>query len=214
MGYQSIQTKLDKAHKKVGLKLGQQFGLFRPIINTSILDTENWLANILATFTLSDSYTTALNWSVPVWTCYTDAAQIAEGDFLYDEDINRTFFILARQPLLPVLALECPHRVSIKTVGYGNGGTGFAPNATTEFAIDLPAFVQYGSTTKDGRYPGRTTTSAGIRTATIITTFPDPTMLMGSVITDAHGFSGTIIGYDYSVLGKSVKITAQETDTP
>ena len=213
MGATAIQKKLDKAHKKVGLKLGEEFGLYRPIINTSILNLENWMADVKATYTLSDSYTTALNWQVPVWTCYTEAALIAEGDFLYNDLTEKTYFILARQPLLPVLALECPHKASLQTVGYGNTGTGFAPGALTYIAEDIPGFMQYGSTTKSGSYPGANS-KAGVRTATFITTFPNPEMLMGAILTDAHGFKGNVIGYDYSALGKSVKITAQEMDTP
>lgn len=213
MGAAAIQKKLDKAHKKVGLKLGNEFGLYRPIKNTGTLNQENWLDNVMSSFTLSDSYTTALNWQIPVWTCYTEAALIAEGDFLYSEDTEKTYFILARQPLLPVLALECPHKASLQTVGYGNTGTGFAPGALTYIAQDIPGFMQYGSTTKSGSYQGAKSV-AGIRTATFITTIPNPEMLMGAILTDAHGFKGNVIGYDYSALGKSVKITAQEMDTP
>lgn len=214
MGAQAIQKKLDNAHKKVGLKLGEQYGIYRPLTNNNILDQANWIDDAKSTFTLSDSYTTALNWQVPVWTCYTEAALIAEGDFLYSEDQGRTFTILARQPLLPVLALECPHTIDIQTVGYGNTGTGFAPNATTMLAESLPCFTQYGNTIKSGSYQGQSKSVAGIRTATFITSFPKVEMLMGAIVTDQHGFRGNIIGYDYSVLGKSVKIIAQEMDTP
>lgn len=214
MGAQNIQNKIDKAHKKVGLKLGYEYGIYRPLTNVDVLGDENWVDTVKAAFTLNDGYTTALNWSVPVWTCYSDAQQLQTGDFLYSEEQGRTFFVLTRQPHLPILALECPHTMNIQTVGYGDTGNGYEPGATTYIAKNLPGFVQYGATSKGGTYPGRTNTISGIRTATFITTLPNPEMLMGAVVSDEHGFSGNVVSYDYSAVGKSVKLIAQETDAP
>ena len=38
-------------------------------------------------------------------------------------------------------------RIDIQTVGYGNSGDGFAPNATTYTARNLPALLSYGAST-------------------------------------------------------------------
>lgn len=214
MSAASIQKKLDNAHKKVGLKLGEQFGIFRPMLNVGTLNEENWIDNVKATFTINDGYTSALNWSVPVWTCYTEAALLEEGDFLYNDMNEKTYFVLNRQSLLPVLALECPTTASIQTVGYGDTGTGFGPGVTTYIAQDIPGFMQYGAIQKSGSYQGKTNSVAGIRTATFITTIANPEMLMGAILTDSHGFKGNIVSYDYSTIGKSVRIVAQEMDTP
>lgn len=211
MSANKLQTKIDKAHKKIGAKLGYTFGLYRPLNNVDVLDEANWIADIDASFTVNDSFTEALNWNTPVWTCYTDASQLQEGDFLYSEDLNRTFHILTRQPLLPVMALECPDKVDIQVVGYGDDGTGFAPGKTTFVAKNLPGYVSYGAVNQRGHYPGEPrTTIAGVRTITFITSLPKSFVLQGMTISEAGGFSGDIISYDYAPYGNSVKITAQE----
>lgn len=205
----AIQKKIDVAHKKVSTKLGYSYGLFRPINNLDVLDEANFIANVNLTFTLSDTFTSALSWQTPVYTAYTDAAKVQEGDFLWSEDEGRTFLILSRQPHQPVLVLEMPDRVDIKTVGYGDTGEGYGPGATVFVARGLPAFVSYSSSTMGGLTPARSLGAAGVRNATIYTSLPKPGMLMGSNINDGS-FSGDVTMYNYASVGNAVKITAQE----
>lgn len=209
MSANKLQTKIDKAHKKIGAKLGYTFGLYRPLNNVDVLDEANWIADIDASFTLNDEFTQALNWDTPVWTCYTDASQLQEGDFMYSEEQGRTFHVLTRQPLLPVMVLECPDKVDIQTVGYGDDGTGFAPGKLTVIARNLPGYVSYGAVNHKAAFPGGTA-NVGIRTITFITSLPKSFVLQGMTISEAGGFSGDILSYDYAPYGNSVKITATE----
>jgi len=213
MSAESIQRKLDVAHKKIGNKLGYTFNLYRPLRNVDVLDDANFIDAIKLTVTLNDSYTKALEWQTPVYTAYTDAAQIQEGDFMYSEDQGRTFLILSRQPHQPVLVIELPDRVDIQTIGYGNDGDGFAPDATTYTARNLPALVSFSSTSKSGMVPGRNLAQSGIRVASIITSLPASSMLMGQTVTDQNGFRGDITSYDYSTVGNAVNIEVQEFST-
>lgn len=210
MSAQSLQRKLDVAHKKVSNKLGYTYTLYRPINNMNALDDNNIISEVKLSFTLSDSYTSALSWQVPVYIGYTDAAQVQEGDFLFSEEQGRTFLILSHQPHQPVLVLEMPDRISILGVTYGDTGDGFGPGADTHIAKNVPALVTLNSSNISGLVPARNLASAGVRNATIITSIPKEKMLMGNTLICDNGFGGDIVHYDYAMVGKAVNIKAQE----
>lgn len=210
MSAQSIQRKLDAAHKKISNKLGYKYTLYRPLHNLDVLDDSNIVDDVNLTVTMSDQYTKALSWELPVYTAYTNAALVQEGDFLWSEDEGRTFLVLSRQPHQPVLVLEMPDRIDIQTVGYGDSGDGFAPNATTYTARNLPAVLSYGASSSGGVVPARSNAVAGVRNVTIYTAFPKSSMLMGQTISTEDGFRGDIVNYDYAHVGNAVKFVAQE----
>ena len=214
MSAQSLQRKLDVAHKKVSNKLGYTYTLYRPINNINALDDNNIIDDVKLTFTLSDSYTSALSWQVPVYTGYTDAAQVQEGDFLFSEEQGRTFLILSRQPHQPVLVMEMPDRIDMRTVSYVNDGTGFAPGSDAYVARNVPALVTWTSGTIGGMVPARNMANAGTRTASIITSFPKSTMLIGNTITTTDSFVGDVVHYDYAMVGNAVKMVASEYQVP
>ena len=214
MSATAIQKKIDAAHKKISNKLGYEYGLYRPLNNIDVLDDANWLSNVNLTFTLSDTYTKALSWATPVYTAYTDAAKVEEGDFLYSEDEGRTFLILSRQPHQPILVLELPDRIDLETVGYGDTGDGFAPGAVSYTARNLPALVSYEASSSSGLSPARGHGQSGVRSATIITSLPKAKMLMGQTLTDGDGFRGDVVNYDSASVGNAVNITAQEFSSP
>jgi hypothetical protein len=174
------------------------------------LDDNNIIDDVKLSFTLSDSYTKALSWGIPVYIGYTSAALVEEGDFLYSEDEGRTFLILSRQPHQPVLVLEMPDRVSVLGVTYGDTGDGFGPGTDAYIAKNVPALVTLTSSSIGGLVPARNVASAGIRGAKIITSIPKEKMLMGNTIICDNGFGGDVVHYDYAVVGNAVNITAQE----
>jgi hypothetical protein len=214
MSAKSLQKKIDNAHRKISNKLGYDYKLYRPINNSNALDDNNFIDDVKLSFTLSDSYTSALSWQVPVYIGYTTASLVQEGDFLYSEDEGRTFLILSRQPHQPVLVLECPDRISIQSVAYTDTGDGFGPSANAYVAKTVPALVSFNAGTLSGMVPARNNASTGIRGATIITSLPKESMLIGNTIVCNNGFAGDAIYYDYATVGNAVKITAQEYQTP
>lgn len=214
MSAQSIQRKLDVAHKKISNKLGYKYTLYRPLHNVDVLDDSNIVGDVLLTFTMSDGYTKALSWELPVYTAYTNAAIVQEGDFLWSEDEGRTFLVLSRQPHQPVLILEMPDRIDIQSVGYGDDGDGFSPSATTYTARNLPANISYEASGFGGMTPARSVGTAGIRSANIYTSLPKSAMLMGKTVLTGDGFRGDITNYDYSMVGNAVTFTAQEFQSP
>lgn len=215
MSASAIQKKIDNAHKKVGKKLGYQYGIYRPLVsNTDLISDRNLIKYVKAAFTLNDNYTSNIKWEIPTWTLYTESAEIQPGDYLYSEDQNRTFFVFQMQPHEPVYAIEANDRINIFGVAYANGGTGFAPGSTTYLAKNMPCYLSYGTGSVSGNLPGNGVGSIPYRTMTVITSVPKQIMVLGETITDNAGFTGDITSYDYSSVGAGVKITAAERGFP
>lgn len=210
MSASSLQKKIDAAHKKVSIKLGYTYALYRPIQNNDVLDDANFIDDLKLAVTVNDSYMATLGWEIPVWTAYTDAKMIQLGDFLYSEDQGRCFFVFSRQPHLPVLMLEVNDRCDIKSVGYANDGTGYSSETATYVARNLPCYTNYGTRTTSGGIPARSNAVSGMRSTVLITTLPKQKMAMGLSVELPDGFKGDIISYDYSAVGVGLRVTAQE----
>lgn len=209
----SFQKKIDNAHKKISKKLGYVYGLYRPLTNVNVLDLDNWIKNVHLTATISDSYTSTVGWGLPVWTVYTDAASVEEGDFLYSEDQGRTFFIISKLPHLPVLACEVNDRVNVYSVEYNNAVSGFAPTVTTPIMENLPVAVTQGTVTTGAIIPQADIAVSGSRDFQMITTFPQPEDLLNKhVVLVNTSFSGHVFSFQRSPIGKGVKFSVREQE--
>lgn len=215
MSAKSIQTKLNNAHKKIGKKIGYVYGLYRPLYsNIDVISDQNLIKYVNATVTLNDSYNSNIKWEVPIWTVYTETAELQMGDYLYSEETGRTFFVLNKQDHQPVLVIEANDRIDIKQVTYGDNGNGFAPGNMTYLAQRLPCYLSYGSSTIGSNLPGNGVSGIPIRTMEVYTALPKTTMLLGETLLDADGFKGDVTSYDYSSVGIGVRITVAERGFP
>jgi len=215
MSAASIQKKINNAHKKVGNAIGYSYGLYRPLdSNVDVISDRNLIKHVKASVTLNDNYSSSIKWEVPLWTLYSESAELQLGDYLYSEEAGRTFFVFQKQDHQPVYAIEVNDRVFIDTVAYSDSGTGFAPSAGTTFAKSLPCFLTYGTGTIAGNLPGGGESKIPFRTMTVITTMPKQAMVLGETMSDNNGFKGDITSYDYSSVGAGVKITVAERGFP
>lgn len=215
MSADSIQKKINNAHKKVGKVLGYTYGLYRPLgSNVDIIQDRNLIKEMKATFTLNDNYSSNVKWEVPTWTVYTETAELQIGDYLYNEQYDRTFFVFSLQPHQPVYVIEANERINIQSVAYANDGTGFAPAQTTYIAKNLPCFITYGSGSVSGDLPGGGVGSIPFRTMVVHTALPETSMLLGETLVDTDGFKGDVTSYDISSVGSGVRITAAERGFP
>lgn len=215
MSAASIQKKIDAAHKKVGKALGYKYGLYRPLdSNVDVISDRNFIKTVKATVTLNDNYSSSIKWEVPLWTLYTESGELELGDYLFSEELNRTFFVFQKISHQPVYAIEVNDRVSMQVVGYSDSGTGFAPTAATSFAKQLPCYLSYGTGSVSGDLPGNGVGTIPFRTMTVITAMPKKAMVLGETMSDGDGFTGDITHYDYSSVGCGVKITVAERGFP
>jgi hypothetical protein len=206
----TIQKKIDKAHKKIASKLGFQYNLYRSLTDVNPLDDRNHTAVVNATFTLNDTYTQTISDGTPIWTVYTDPIQMEMGDYLYD-GVN-CYIIISRLPHLPVLAIQANDRIDIRVIGYGDAGTGFGPAQSTYLAKNLPAYVSTSSHPMPVGMPGVGVSKVDFRQMTANTYLKSETNLMNRSLT-WNDFTGDIITYDFSSIGKGVKITARESQS-
>lgn len=208
MSLATIQTKIDKAHKRIGKVLGSSFKVYSPVNDINPISDRNIVDTVNASFTMNDQYTKAIGWEVPIWTVYTDPTDLQLGDFLSDG--TRTFFILSRTPLLPILAVECPDVIDIKSVNYTNSGTGFAPGEGAYTAKSVPCFITTSSMNYSGNSPASGVGATGFRNITVITFLRLSLSLNGLSVSGPDNFIGDIVKYDFASLGTGVKFTAQE----
>lgn len=206
----SIQKKIDKAHKKIAAKLGYSYDLYRSLSDVNPLDDRNAFAKVNATFTLSDTYTSTLSDGTPIWTCYTDSVQVEMGDYLYDG--THCFIIISRLPHLPVLAIQADDRIDLRVIGYGDAGSGFGPAQGGYLAKNLPAYISTASHPIPVGMPGTGISKIDFRQLTANTYLKSEVNLMNLSLTWGD-FMGDVITYDFSSVGKGVKITARESQS-
>lgn len=215
MSADSLQKKINNAHKKIGKLMGKTYGIYRPLTsNNDVIADRNLIKYVKATTTLNDNYSSNIKWEIPNWTLYTETAEIRQGDYLYSEEENRTFFVLSKQPHQPVIAVEANDRIDIKTVGYADGGTGFGPAQEIYIARNLPCYLTYGTGSVSSDLPGNGVGSIPFRTMTVHTALPKQDMILGLTLSDPSGFIGDITGYDYNSVGVGVRIMAAERGFP
>lgn len=208
MSAEAIQFKINKAYHKAGKKLGLEYNVYRPINNIDVLNANNFIATVNFSVSLNTQFSNTIKEQLPIWTVYSDYFVLEEGDFINNQD--RTFLIISKKELLPILALEVPDRVDIKQVSYSDTGNGFEPSNPTYLAKNVPAFISFG--TKSTRMSD-VNSSAGIRTLIVYTHIPKSINLMNETALDYNGFEGNIIGYDYPFLGAGIKLQVHESGT-
>ena len=130
----TLQARIDTGYAKAAVRIGKQFSLYRPASLTKPLASV--LATVTAAFDAKPNFKFAApnEYGHPTWYALLSAS-VQVGDYLINA--SDTFLIVARQPLLPVLAVSCnriaslyqpDNRTGVGAVGYG-GTT--ASNRTT-----------------------------------------------------------------------------------
>lgn len=209
MSAKSIQSKINNAYKKAGKILGFEYNIFRPINNINVLDASNYIETVNLSVSLNESYSSTIKEQTPIWTVYSDYNILEEGDFVFNEEFNRTFLIVSKKEQLPILGIELPDRIDIKQVQYTDSGNGFEPSNTVNYlAKGLPAFITYESINETSS--GIFNSVAGVRKIIVYTHVPRSFSLMGQTALDYNDFNGNIISYDYPFLGAGTKIIVQE----
>lgn len=206
MSASSIQRKIHNAYGRVAKALGYPYKVYRPVNNLSPLHDENWIADVTASFSMNEGYTSSPTSGMPTWTCWVNGRDIMVGDFLYSEDTRKTYYINSMAPHLPIMAVEMPNRITLYTIGYGNNGFGYQPGRGSVVAKDIPAWVDYTSAVESGF--GIADGKAGNRAVNVVTWAP--TVAMGYKLVDERGFEGDIVSYNHNVLGWGTKLVAVE----
>lgn len=114
---------------------------------------------------------------------------------------------------MPVLAVQADDRIDIRTIGYADGGTGFAPGQSTFIAKDLPCYISTDSFGVGTNNPGVGISGTQFRSISGVTYLRNQQSLMTRSVTARDGFVGDITKYDFSSIGNGLKFTARESQS-
>lgn len=124
----AIQQKVYAGYAKAAAIIGTSFDQYRPAGADSPLAAGNKVASILAALDSSPSYGfhKPNEYGDATWYALINASAIQAGDYITNG--TGTYFVAAKQPLLPVLMVECTQTIrvvrqqlqaAVGAVGYG-----------------------------------------------------------------------------------------------
>ena len=123
----TLQKRVYRGYAIAAPRIGIAHDLYRPATALNPLATGNKIASLPVSFNAQDmKYGKPNGYGKPLWYAVADGAQTKVGDYL--KGPSGTFFIVAQQPLLPILAVDCNRTIDIKrpqqqtgigAVGYG-----------------------------------------------------------------------------------------------
>lgn len=119
MSAKSLQNTIYRAYGKVSGLLGFNHVVYRPIdYSIPAVDYANWVADIKASVSIDEAYSSTMKFTVPIWTLWADGTKLKVGDILEDSEHDRTFFIISMQPHLPINCIEATDAVKISRAAY------------------------------------------------------------------------------------------------
>lgn len=199
-----IQVKVNKGYAKAASHLGLQYDFFRPSGPNNPLDQANRVTAVdvafdASTFTFSKPNMYAKN----VWYFMADVSLIEPGDYLVGP--GGTFFVAAKQALLPPAAVQCNHTVNLNrpanltqvgALGYNAGTVADGPAV----AVGWPASVLTKSSgaTGDTRLP-RDTRLPWLEI--LLPPIPGVYIQYNDVLTDENGRRYEVSAAELSPLG-------------
>lgn len=107
----TLQAKAYYGYAKSAQYIGTAFAQYRPTAADNPTTGTPINPSLLASFNAKDmKYGKAQDFAKATWYCLADGTQLQVFDYLVGE---RTFYIAAMQPLLPILAVECNRTVNV-----------------------------------------------------------------------------------------------------
>jgi hypothetical protein len=143
-----VDQKIRFGYYKAAQKLGKDFSLYRASNPISPIDPLNLQGVVKCAFTISWDWMKANRPGNAIWYLLTDGQEssgilnVRECDFLVD--VKQTFFVLAKQYQMPMLAVECNSILRIirpdQTLGPGIQPYGGYLPANSQLLVDeMPA---------------------------------------------------------------------------
>lgn len=212
----AAQAEIYGAFAEVAAELGTTFAVHRPAGAQAPLSSP--LRTLLASFSNEDaSYARPAGYGDATWFGWFDGRNTRPGDYLVGE---RTFFIAAQQPMLPILAVLCNATVRLArhnafgAPGDGTGSAvGVAPYSGVEESGDEPLLSGWpASVLLGGRSTGRGEADlpASVMQTGFIVLLPASVpieVLHGDTLTDDLGRRYSVIAAESSALGWRLQAT-------
>jgi len=150
-----LQSKIYIGYGKAALRLGLAFAQYRPSMAINPLSSPPVNPALLASFNAEDmKYGKPNKYAKPTWYCLADGTGMQVFDYLIRGD--KTYFIAAMQPLLPILAVDCNRVINITRpqlqtqVGGVTDYEGTTAANETPLMIGWPASILQGTKGEKG----------------------------------------------------------------
>lgn len=211
MSQSSIQKKLYNAYGKIANVIGTDFDIYRPAeLNNPIVDS-NFMTTQKVSFSKDEKYKKPASEGLSIWNCWTNGNlealfDIQQGDMLYSQEKGTTYYIASAEPLLPILAIRAPNRISVSNSStYGDSGTGYGPTATVE-ASSVPCYIMQPSSSDQsaGYVPASNYAVDGIPNFVMYVADPADQIDIRDSITDENGIKSRVLAIYKSDYGKKI----------
>ena len=106
-----VQDKVYFGYGKAAEKIGQEVNIYRSATGIDPLDSDNLVGQTFLSQNVDWNYNKANKYGNAVWQLVIDGREIQKFDYLVNDTF--TFFVIAMEPLLPILGVECTRTVSI-----------------------------------------------------------------------------------------------------
>jgi hypothetical protein len=185
-------------------RIGDSTDAFRPAGAYEPLAKINRFLRLNAAFvSKAGSFDRPTSYGIVEWQGIFDASYTQPGDYLVQQ--NRTFFIAAQQPLLPVLCVQTNRTISIARPGVqtstaANPYGGYSATTTSSVMENWPASVL--GITSSGQPAAGLPTDQAIPYLSILLPAPaDVVLASGDLVSDDLGRSAVIATAELTALG-------------
>jgi hypothetical protein len=116
--YARVQGKVYKGYAKAASELGSPYNVYRSTTGLTPIAVGNFVSTVLMTANVSWNYMKANAYGNSVWQLIVDGRIVNVGDYLVenstiDSILPSTFFIIAKQEILPILGIKCDRVITI-----------------------------------------------------------------------------------------------------
>lgn len=139
MSQQSMRKKLAKAYSKIANRLGTRYTMYRTVSFNDFLGDQNFLGEVTAAFTLSDTFIKSAGESFEYYISYLNNLDIHAGDcFVAGEDV---FIVVWNRGLEEVKAVRAQKLVNVLRETWPETAGDSWEKVKTVYAYNVPVSV-------------------------------------------------------------------------
>ena len=199
----SINKKLQKAYGKIGNKLGFKFKLYRSLDYLTPVQTKNYLGEVLLSYATDESFKKPIDASYKQYNLFLDTINLRTGDIFINEELNKTFVLVNKDPIVTPQAIEASHRVTISRPSYTTTGGFKAVNS--EVATNIPAAIYETGSGSEGSAITEVSNKSGVHQWTIWIWLPVNNIKLNDLVVDNNGNESYVTSIEFSPVGYKIK---------
>lgn len=200
----SINKKLQKANAKIGSKLGYEFKLYRSVDYLDPVQLKNYLGVSKLSWSIDPNFKKPVNENYQQVNLFLDTTNLQLGDIFVNEELNKKFVLVNKDPLVTPQAIEATNVISISRTEYVTTG-GLHPELI-EVAKNIPAAIFEVGGQGQPNAQNEAQNKSSVSKFALWCWLPVNNIKLDDVLTDDLGNKSRITSIEYSPVG--YKITA------